>query len=116
VISWFKDIPDMKGDSLYRIKSLVLVYSPRSTFILGNSLVACLYLLTILLKYLDCRSGVLPVSCYILFYGHILLLLLFVVNALSIKLADQTAVRKFYKRFWYFFFAEYLLYLLAYVV
>jgi homogentisate phytyltransferase/homogentisate geranylgeranyltransferase len=113
VISWFKDIPDMEGDSKYRIKTLTIVYSAKKTFITGNILLALTYAITIYVKYMDFINAPSPQSS-ILLYGHILLLLLFAVNSFIIDLQDQSSIKKFYKRFWYFFFAEYLLYLAAY--
>ena len=117
VISWFKDLSDMEGDSTYSIKTLAIVYSPRSTFIIGSLLIVLIYLLTIFLKYLDFINSVIPsFQIIVLLYGHIFLLTLFIINSFTIDLRNQTSVKKFYKRFWWFFFAEYLLYLTAYAV
>jgi homogentisate phytyltransferase/homogentisate geranylgeranyltransferase len=40
---------------------------------------------------------------------------LFIANAFSIKLNKHQSIKKFYKRFWWFFFAEYLLYMIVYL-
>ncbi|MDQ3112283.1 MAG: homogentisate phytyltransferase [Bacteroidota bacterium] len=113
VISWFKDIPDMEGDSKYNISSLAIVYSAKKTFITGNALVALTYLITIYVKYLDFMNAP-SLQSNILLYGHVILLDLFIINAFVIDLQNQSSIKKFYKRFWLFFFAEYLLYLAAY--
>jgi homogentisate phytyltransferase/homogentisate geranylgeranyltransferase len=113
VISWFKDIPDMEGDSKYSIKTLTLVYSAKKTFITGNVLVGLTYLVTIYVKYVSFINQY-SLQSSILLYGHLLLLILFLLNSFIIDLQDQLSVKKFYKRFWWFFFAEYLLYLAAY--
>jgi homogentisate phytyltransferase/homogentisate geranylgeranyltransferase len=106
VISWFKDLSDMEGDSKFNIKTLALTFSPKQVLIAGNILVGLAYVFSILSSI---KEG-------ILFYGHILLLLLFLLNTLSINLNLHTSIKKYYQRFWWFFFAEYLLYLLAFVL
>jgi len=116
VISWFKDLPDMKGDAIYRIKTLAIVYSPKSVIITGTIMVTLTYLLTIMLKYPLVIGSTLPsFQDKILFYGNIGLLLLFIINSVSINVAEHRSLKTFYKRFWWFFFAEYMLYLVAYL-
>lgn len=116
VISLFKDLPDMKGDSIYRIKTLAIIYSPKSVFIIGTFLIILTYLLTIFLKYLDVINSPTPsFQAIVLCYGNIFLLTLFVINSFTINLAKHQSVKKFYRRFWWFFFAEYMLYLIAYM-
>ncbi len=116
VISWFKDIPDMEGDSKFQIKTLAIVYTPKSVFVLGTFLVTLTYLLTIILKYPDIADSSTPsFQSIVLFYGNIILMILFVINSLIIDLTNQVSIKKFYKRFWWFFFAEYMIYLVAYL-
>jgi homogentisate phytyltransferase/homogentisate geranylgeranyltransferase len=117
VISWFKDLPDVEGDSKYNIKTLAILYSPKFALIAGHLLVGCAYLFTIYLKYVELVASKIPsFETEMLFYGHVVLFVLFIVNAFSIQLSKHESVKKFYKRFWWFFFAEYLLYFLAYIV
>ena len=117
VISWFKDLPDMEGDSKYKIKTLAIVYSPKSVIIVGTVLITLTYLLSIFLKFPDAVNSLTPsISSQVIFYGNSILLILFVLNSFTVDLAKNSSVKKFYKRFWYFFFAEYLLFLLAYLV
>lgn len=105
VISWFKDLSDMEGDAKFNIKTLAIAFSPKQVLIAGNILVGCAYLFTI---FTTINKG-------ILFYGHIVLLSLFIINTLTINLNEHKSIKKYYQRFWLFFFAEYLLYLLAYL-
>jgi len=115
VISWFKDLPDVKGDAEYNIKTLAVLYSPKVAMIAGNILVSLAYLFTIRMKYLDFLSQKIPsFETKVLLYGHIILFVLFLANAFSIRLNDHQSVKKFYARFWWFFFLEYVLYLVAY--
>lgn len=114
VIAWFKDLPDVKGDNYYNIKTFAILYSPATAFITGHLLVAAVYVFTIYRmsgSYAENASG----KASILFFGHIFLLVLFMLNSLSVKLNFHASVRNFYKRFWLFFFAEYLLYFIAYI-
>lgn len=114
-ISWFKDLSDMDGDAKYNIKTLAIQYSPKTTLITGNLLVGLAYLFTIYMKYVDLFvSKVTSFETKVLFYGHIALLALFLVNAFSVKLREHSSIKNFYRRFWWFFFAEYVVYLVAY--
>ena len=116
VISWFKDLSDMKGDAEFKIKTFALAYSPKVTLIVGNLLVGLAYLFTIYMKYMDFSISETPsFRTEVLLYGHFILFALFIINAFSINLVDLQSIKNFYKRFWGFFFAEYMLYLVAYV-
>ena len=115
VISWFKDLPDIEGDVKYNIKTFAILFSPKVALITGNLLVGLAYLLTIYLKWVDfIRSEIPSIETKVLLVGHIILFGLFIINAYSIRLSEHQSVKIFYKRFWWFFFAEYLLYLVAY--
>ena len=115
-IAWFKDLPDMEGDARHGIRTLAILYSPLTAFYAGHLLIGAAYLFTIALELHNQRiNGTYLVKDMVLLIGHALLLVLFVVNAFSIRMSDVGSVRKFYQRFWLFFFAEYLLYLAAYL-
>ncbi len=117
VISWFKDLPDVEGDAKYNIKTFAIHYSPKVVFVIGNVLVGLAYVFTIYLKAAEFFvADVAGFQTKILLFGHLLLLGLFMLNAFSIQPTEHQQVKKFYSRFWWFFFAEYLLYLLAYAV
>ncbi len=117
VISWFKDLPDIAGDAKYNIKTFAILYSPKVVLITGNLLVGFAYLFTIGMKWFDYAQTENPSSeTKVLLLGHFILLGLFILNAFFIRLTEHQSVQKFYKRFWWFFFAEYALYLLAYSV
>lgn len=116
-ISWFKDLTDIEGDKKFNIRTLAIVYSTKSALIAGNLLVSFAYLFTIYMKVMEYRNSLeISRELNVLLYGHVLLLILFIVNAISIDLNKHPSIQKFYKRFWWFFFAEYLLYLIAYTV
>lgn len=105
VISWFKDISDIEGDAKFNIKTLAITFSPKHVLIAGNIVVGSAYIFSILNS----------IKQDVLFYGHIVLLILFMVNSLTINLNIHESIKKYYKRFWWFFFAEYLIYLFAYL-
>lgn len=115
VISWFKDLPDIEGDAKYNIKTFAILYSPKVVLITGNLLVGFAYVFTIYMKWLEYSITEIPsFETRVLLVGHLVLLGLFIINAFSIRLDEHQSIKKFYKRFWWFFFAEYALYLLAY--
>ena len=115
VISWFKDLPDIEGDAKYNIKTFAILYSPKVVLITGNLLVGFAYVFTIYLKWFDYIIAEIPsFKTRVLLDGHLILLGFFIINAFSIRLNEHESIKKFYERFWWFFFAEYALYLLAY--
>lgn len=116
VIAWFKDLPDVEGDGRHNIRTLAVLYSPKTALIAGNLLLGTAYLLTIGIKFRSIYfSGDHSKVTGVLFYGHLVLFALFVVNGSFVNRNDQRSLKQFYKRFWWFFFAEYLLYLFAYI-
>lgn len=117
VISWFKDLQDIEGDSKYKIQTLAIRYSPKTTLIAGNILVNIAYLFTIYLKGVEFLNVEIPTfKIKTLLFGHIIIFILFIINAFSIQLNELLSIKKFYMRFWWFFFAEYVIYLLAYAL
>ncbi|HET6992762.1 MAG TPA: homogentisate phytyltransferase [Bacteroidia bacterium] len=117
VISWFKDLPDVEGDAKYNIRTLAILYSPKAALLAGNLLLAAAYLFTICMKSVDFFALKTPsFETITLLYGHIALFSLFIINAFSVTLEKHQSVKKFYRRFWWFFFAEYALYMVAYII
>ncbi len=115
VISWFKDLPDIEGDAKYNIKTFAILYSPRVALIAGHLLLGLAYLLTIFVKYRDFSNSEVPsYQTKVLLFGHIILFVLFIIHAFFVQLSEHPSIRKFYKRFWWFFFAEYVVFLIAY--
>lgn len=117
VIAWFKDIPDVKGDAQYNIKTLAVLYSQKTALVAGNVLVGAAYLFTIIIKsnlFFTVNNPGFETRTLLL--GNIFLFALFILNSFSIKLNEQNSLKRFYRRFWGFFFAEYLLYLAVYSV
>lgn len=100
VIAWFKDLPDVKGDSQFKINSIAVLYSQKTAMIAGHLLLIPSYVSSIILY-----SGRPLMSI-----GHIILLILFLANSIWLSFDRSQTYRSYYKRFWYLFFAEYVLY------
>jgi homogentisate phytyltransferase/homogentisate geranylgeranyltransferase len=116
-IAWFKDLPDMEGDAKYNIKTFAILYSPKVALVTGHLIVGAAYLFTIYMKYTDFVGEEIPsFPTKVLLYGHMVLFLFFIANAFSIRLDEYRSINRFYMRFWWFFFAEYMLYMLGYGV
>ncbi len=114
-ISWFKDLPDTEGDAKYNIKTLAILYSKKTALIWGTALVLLAFGLLIYNNYvLYFISEQTLFSTKLLLLGNIILMLLFIFNVFFVKLKDKISVKQFYMRFWIFFFAEYVLYLVAF--
>jgi homogentisate phytyltransferase / homogentisate geranylgeranyltransferase len=114
VIAWFKDLPDVKGDAQFKIRSLAIVYSSRFAYIAGTLMMMVAYLACVLVNIYSCLHSMETLQSGILLSGHTLLFIVFVVHSFSLRISQHHSLAKFYKRFWAFFFAEYLLYLVAY--
>lgn len=115
VISWFKDLPDIEGDEKFNIKTIAILYSPKVALITGHLLVGLAFLFTIYMKGVDFFAAEIPsFETRVFLFGHIILFGFFILNAFSIRLSELQSIKNFYKRFWWFFFAEYVLYLVAY--
>ncbi len=115
-ISWFKDMPDVEGDAKYKIRTLAILYSQKTALIAGTSLVSLAFVMLIYYYYTAYFLSSQPsFATQFLLFGNTLLLGLFVINTCLIRVKKQNSVKQFYKRFWLFFFAEYALYLIAFI-
>ena len=115
-ISWFKDMPDTEGDAKYKIKTLAILYSQKTALIAGTSLVGVAFGMLIYYYTVSYFISEQPsFSTNLLLFGNCILLSLFIVNTAMIRLKKHNSIKQFYKRFWLFFFAEYALYLIAFI-
>lgn len=105
VIAWFKDLPDMKGDSQYHIKSIAILYTANGAIIAGHLLLIPAYCYTIVAYQFPSLLSI----------GHGILLTGFLVNTIYLYQSKDRSYKSYYKRFWYLFFSEYILYLIAFV-
>ncbi len=106
----------MAGDAAFKIKTLAILYSQKFALLAGNIIVLLAYLTSILVNYIDYIESPAPTfKTLVLLQGHIALMSLFIINSVSIRISEQASIKKFYMRFWLFFFAEYVLYLIAYL-
>lgn len=101
VIAWYKDLPDINGDRSFKIQSLAILYSPKTVLIAGHILLIPVYLISVYFYRNSALMG----------WGHLALLSLFITNTAVLKPSKSSGYKLYYKRFWYLFFAEYLLYL-----
>lgn len=104
-IAWFKDIPDTKGDAEYRFGTLAVRMGRRPALLLGTVVVLLAYGAVIV----PAAIGTLPGGSLLL-PGFALPAALFLVLAITLKVEDDRAVRRFYYFFWGLFFLAYMLY------
>jgi homogentisate phytyltransferase / homogentisate geranylgeranyltransferase len=105
-IAWFKDIPDVKGDDTYQIKTLALSLSAQAAFRYGVAVVSLSYIALLFLSvWLQMQ-----VNETFFFVTHGLLLLLFWLGASKVSIENPDNLKRFYIGFWVFFFAEYIIY------
>lgn len=116
-IAWFKDLADVPGDARYGIRTLAVLYTPRTALFAGLLLLTAAYTATIFLLGTHITTDATEaLRTRILFWGHVALYLLFLLNMIAVRTDHPSSVKRFYTRFWAFFFAEYLLFLFAYFV
>lgn len=101
-IAWFKDLPDTEGDKQFHFKTLSVLYSKNVALIGGSAMVV--------LAYLFCIGWSYTYEQVFLMTSHIILLLLFIANIMTIKLSNAKSIKNFYLRFWVLFFAEYIIF------
>ena len=104
VIAWFKDIPDMEGDSQYEIRTLSLRIGARKVFRIGNILISLIYGSLVILPFLL----TLQVNGFVFAGAHLLLLsLLWMANS-RVDLQQKATVQRYYQFIWVLFFLEYI--------
>lgn len=109
-IAWFKDIPDTPGDATAGIGSLALRLGVDRAWSAGVYTVCSGYVagaFAALLFHFEGVNG--PLLCV----GHAVLGIMFLSVAQRVRLNDLAALKRFYRYFWLFFFAEYLLFAAA---
>ena len=102
-IAWYKDLPDRAGDAHFGYRTFPLLYSPKIALYFGAALVTVAYAWCIFWS--DQESEPL------LLLSLSVLCLAFLIHVRTVRLDDQTSVKRFYKLFWVFFFATYLSFL-----
>ena len=106
VIAWFKDIPDMAGDQLFRVRTLTLRLGPRRVFLLGLSVLVVAYGLVIgaaLIGLPGLHGGALAI-------GHVVALTVLMVASTRVDLDQRPSIARFYLLVWGLFYAEYLVF------
>jgi homogentisate phytyltransferase/homogentisate geranylgeranyltransferase len=102
-IAWYKDLPDRAGDAHFGYRTFPLLYSPKIALYLGAALVTVAYAWCIFWSYQESEP--------LLLLSLSVLCLAFLIHVRTVRLDDQTSVKRFYKLFWVFFFATYLSFL-----
>lgn len=103
-IAWYKDLPDRAGDAHFGYKTFPLLYSPKLALYLGAAFVIG--------AYAYCIFWCLKASKQLLMYSLIALSIGFLSQVLAVQLNELVSIKRFYQRFWVFFFATYLSFLL----
>jgi homogentisate phytyltransferase / homogentisate geranylgeranyltransferase len=104
-IAWFKDLPDIEGDSKFKFKTLALAYSPKVALYGGIILVGTAYCMTIIWSL---RLGNPMISTM-----HAVSLSAFLINVWFVDLKSPKTITRFYMIFWVFFFLEYIFFGMA---
>ena len=108
-IAWFKDIPDTKGDVLYKFSTLAVTSGRKRAFSAGVIVVSFAYVYIIFAAFI----GQLPAPLYYSL-SHSAALFIFLWQAYQLQVDDDKKVKRFYLFFWGLFFLEYLLYPLGF--
>ncbi len=109
VIAWFKDIPDMEGDSRFRIMTLSLTLGAHKVFNIGRGLLAACYLGLIIAGI----TGISGVNGAVLAGTHTGLLGLMWLVSLRATPGNRASIARYYLFIWVLFFSEYIFFPLA---
>lgn len=109
VIAWFKDMPDIKGDRKFKIKTLTLRLGPKRVFDIGRILLTLCYVALILIGI----KGIPGVNGTILILSHLFLLFLTWMLSLKINPTNKVSIARYYLFVWFLFFSEYILFPLS---
>ncbi len=99
-IAWFKDLADVEGDKKFQFQTAPVLYSVKTVFITGSSLLILAYLLAVAWAW---RAG----ETHLL-AAHVLAMSIFLVMVYRTNTKAKDSVASFYKYFWALFFWEYL--------
>lgn len=108
-IAIFKDIPDAKGDRLFKIRTLTLRLGIPAVFNLALWVLTSGYLLLIAAAIL----GFISVQPIFLIITHLGLLSWLWLRSFKVGLQDNRSISQFYQFIWKLFFLEYLLFPIA---
>ena len=109
VIAWFKDIPDMEGDSRFKIITLSLALGAQKVFNIGRGLLALCYLGLIAAGV----YGVPGVNGGVLALSHLCLLILMWLVSLRVEPGNKASITHYYLFTWVLFFSEYIFFPVA---
>lgn len=112
VIAWFKDIPDIDGDSKFRIVTLSIRLGPKPVYKLGMGLLTACYLGMVIAGFLSLPGT----NSIVLIVSHLILLAFAWYAGSRIDFSQQKTITRFYLTVWVLFFAEYLVFPLACIV
>ncbi|GJM36130.1 MAG: homogentisate phytyltransferase [Saprospiraceae bacterium] len=109
VIAWFKDMPDMEGDSRYEIRTLSIRLGAKKVFLIGNIIISLTYMTLILLPLVYNFQ----VNGTVILIAHLVFLIgLFIANS-RVNLRQQSSIFRYYQFIWILFFLEYFTFALA---
>ncbi len=108
-IAIFKDIPDAKGDHLFKITTLTLRLGVATVFNLSRWVLTACYGFMVFLAIL----GWIPVQPVFLIVTHLTLLGLMWVRSFKVELWQKNDISRFYQFIWRLFFLEYILFPVA---
>ncbi|MEN0006289.1 MAG: homogentisate phytyltransferase [Bacteroidota bacterium] len=105
-IAWFKDIPDLEGDRLHKIRTLPVRLGAQRVLMAGNIVLILLFLgLVFAPSFLS-----LSVNGGVFSLGHFgLLVLLWWANQ-RLDLRQKASIQRFYQMIWLLFFGIYILF------
>jgi homogentisate phytyltransferase/homogentisate geranylgeranyltransferase len=109
VIAWFKDIPDMEGDSRFKIMTLSLTLGARKVFNIGRGMLAACYLGLVVAGI----YGIPGVNGAVLVITHLGLLILMWLKGRAVEMDDKASIARYYLFTWGLFFSEYIFFPLA---
>ena len=118
-IAWFKDLPDIEGDSQHNIGSLAVKKSPKFALTTGTILVGLGYVTTIIYAIVRLNtpsfknySTLDTLNSWLFVIYHIVGLIAFLLMVKQLNINNKNGLKRFYRSYWILFFLEYLSFLM----
>jgi homogentisate phytyltransferase/homogentisate geranylgeranyltransferase len=109
IIAWFKDMPDMEGDSAHDIRTLSIRLGAKKVFNLGNVLLSLTFFALIVFSIF--QSEILNMPLMIVM--HTAFFIGLIIRSRGTNLQNRESIARYYQFIWVLFFSEYIVFGLA---
>ncbi len=106
VIAWYKDLPDLEGDRIFKIHTFAIRMGVQKVFSAGILLVSICYLGLIITGLFPIRG----VNQGIFVFSHLIVLFIFLIKSMGVDPEQKQEIARFYQFIWKLFYFEYIIF------